>query len=133
MTDEAMPQGPRIKVSDIKFWPVKWIYNEEFWKNIVVNVYSAAVVAIFSLTLIEVARQTEQGIEPQILVPITLGFVAIVVPPLAIALPYLVRVDKDAPLEERRTRLWVTVVIVLMAVVGMSWVLVRSITNIING
>ena len=132
MTNDAESEDPRLNVSGIKFWPVKWFYSEEFWKNIAVNVYSAAVIAVFSLTLLDVARRIEAGVTPDIFVPIVLGILAIVAPPLAIALVYIIAVHKKASRQERRELIWVSGVIILFAVGGVSWVIVGSIRNLIG-
>lgn len=131
-TAKEEPEAPSIKLSDAPFAPVRWLVDVDFWKDVTLNVYSAAVIAVFTVTLGSIAQlfQTQQyGL---IILTAFMGLVAIGAAPLLTLYSYVIYRRKHIPQKDRRTTIIVFAFNMLISLVAVSVVIVFGINNILN-
>lgn len=127
------PQGPYIKLDEAPYAPIRWLANEEFWKNVTINVYSAAVVAVFTVTLVSIAQMIKAGQYDNLFIPVAAGIAGIAGPPMLVLICYMIHQHNKLPKEGKRMAMFIFAVNIVISIVGVSAVIVLGISNIIRG
>lgn len=133
-TPAEEPERPFIKLSEAPYPPIRWLADADFWKNVTVNVYSAAIVGVFTVTIVSIAQMIkDQQQSDRIIMTAFAGLVAMVAPPLLTLFTYGIRRHKQLPKKERLTTVAVFAVNILLSLGAIAVVIIMGVNNIING